>query len=148
VVVTQEVIMPGPVPKRSDQRRRVNKPEIGVDTAPGATSVTWPIADALWHPIARDWYHSLRASGQSAFYEPSDVAVARLVAQGMSELLSADRMSAQLFQSVLSGTTQLMSTEADRRRLRIELARDDIGPSDAELAATADMEAYRQRLGS
>src|SRR4051794_28757056 len=96
----------GPPPKRSDQRRRTNKPEIEIEQAPAAVAVTWPAAEASWHPIAREWSLSLRASGQSAFYEPSDIAVARLVAQGMHELLSADRMSAQLFQSVLAGTTQ------------------------------------------
>jgi hypothetical protein len=136
------------VPKRSDQRRRANKPEIEVDQAPAKGVSDVPAADSSWHPIARGWFDSLALSGQSAFFEPSDWATAQLVAQGMHELLTADRMSAQLFQSVLAGTTQLMSIEADRRRLRIELAKASTGPSPEEMAATADLDAYRQRLGS
>lgn len=138
----------GPPPKRSDQRRRANKPVIDVDTAPAGADVEWPEPDPDWHPIARDWYLSLPRSGQAAFYEPSDIAVARLVAHGMHEVASASKMPAHLFQTVLAGTTLLMSTEADRRRLRIELAKADQGPSAEELAATADMDAYRKRLGS
>ncbi|MBQ1164022.1 hypothetical protein KBZ21_39135, partial [Streptomyces sp. A73] len=50
-----------------------------------------PEPDELWHPIARDWYLSLRASGQAVFYQPSDWAMARYAAELMSRGLNSDR---------------------------------------------------------
>ena len=60
----------GPVPKPSAQRRRVNKPEVPVETAPSAGPAKAPAADPDWHPVARRWYESLSASGQCTFYQP------------------------------------------------------------------------------
>ena len=53
--------MPGPVPKRSDQRRRRNKPE-GLPTvkAAGAGSVKPLAEDRDWHISAKRWYRSLK----------------------------------------------------------------------------------------
>lgn len=142
-----EAVMPGPVPKRTDQRRRANATEIEVSVAP-ATGVTFPKADPSLHPIAREWFDALGQSGQAAFFEPSDVAQAKLLAYVMSDMLNSDRMSAQMFASVLTGASELLTTEGSRRRLRIELAKANEGPSEADLAATADMASYRKRLGS
>lgn len=137
--------MPGPVPKRSDQRRRENKPEIPIDTAPAATDIEIPESDEQWHPIARRWFESLAKSGQSAFYEPSDWAQAYYVAEAMSRNLLVGRFSAQLFAAVLSGASSLLATEGDRRRLRIELERQTTVDADEEAAVTA-LDDYRRRF--
>ncbi len=138
----------GPVPKPAAQRRRQNKPVAPVDETPAGPALTSPPAasDELWHPIAREWFDSLSQSGQSRFFEPSDWALARLGAEMMSSLCSADKPSAQMLMSLLSLTSSLLSTEGDRRRLRLELAR---GPQidedeEASVSALAD---YRNRLG-
>lgn len=136
----------GPVPKRSDQRRRANKPEVPIATAAGAAKVPVPVADEAWHPIARDYFEALRGSGQSAFYEPSDWAHAFLLCEAMSRMLSASRFSAQLFAAVDSASTRLMVTEGDRRRLRVELAREAAADPDEE-AAAATVTDLRSRLG-
>ncbi|MGW2364962.1 phage terminase small subunit [Streptomyces sp. NPDC001667] len=139
----------GPVPKRASARRRRNIPDgpdvVNVPSAPG--TVPWPEPEGTWHPIARDWYSSLALSGQSQFYEPSDVATARYVAEAMSRNLDAGaRFSAQLFAAVNSAMTELLTTEGARRRVRIELER---APAEAEtpagVTAIAD---YRTALGS
>jgi len=138
----------GPVPKRSDQRRRTNKPEDGLEVtkAPAAESVPVPEGDPQWHPIARDWFDSLAKSGQAVFYEPSDWATARYVADAMSRNLSTGRFSAQLFAAVMAASTTLLVTEGDRRRVRLELARAPAGPDAAELTAATDLDAYRSRI--
>lgn len=134
--------MPGPVPKRSSERRRRNKAS-DVESVEFAGVVEAPPADEEWHPIARSWYESLAESGQSQFYEPSDWAHARYVAEAMSVNLSASRFSAQLFASVLSGMTELLTTEGARRRARVEIARELGDESDAPVTAMDD---YRKRL--
>lgn len=136
----------GPVPKRSDQRRRRNKPETPIRQAKGADSVEIPEISPDWHPIARDWYESLAKSGQSQFYEPSDWASARLIAEVLSRLLNqGQRLSGQLFASVLAAMTELLTTEGARRRARIELEREQ--PAE-EPASVAIMAKYRRAAGS
>jgi hypothetical protein len=126
----------GPVPKRSSQRRRRNEPADGsIDTAPAAkVKPVAPGPDGDWHPIAARWYVALGESGQSGFYEPSDWAQAFFVAEAMSRLLAAGRFSAQLFSAVDSATVRLLATEADRRRLRIELEREQASDPDEDAA--------------
>ena len=112
----------GPVPKRSTQRRRTNKesrPEIVRATG----QVEVPAADADWHEIAKGWYEALAASGQARFFEPSDWQAARFVAEAMTTNLNAGRFSAQLFAAVWSAMGDLLTTEGDRRRARLEIER-------------------------
>lgn len=139
--------MPGPVPKRSDQRRRVNKPA-GPELikAPGAKRVARPRVDSNWHPIARDWFKSLGDSGQAQFYEPSDWQNARFVAELMSRALNqGQRISAQLVTAILSAQTDLLTTEGARRRARIELERGEAPPESPSIAI---MDRYRAAAGS
>jgi hypothetical protein len=46
----------GPIPKRSDQRRRTNKPKPSQEivTLQAARVVEIPDADPSWHPVARN----------------------------------------------------------------------------------------------
>lgn len=151
--------MPGPVPKRSDQRRRRNKPEgAEIIQAPAGDEPDWLEPAESWHPIAREWYCSLAASGQSRFYEASDIATAYYVAEAMSRNLQATRerdkttgewvtvgrFSAQLFASVMSAMTDLLTTEGARRRARVELQRGPAQPKPASVTALAD---YRKAAG-
>jgi hypothetical protein len=140
--------MPGPVPKRSDQRRRTNTDGGQVTKAAAAVRVDVPDADEEWHPIAARWYRSLAGSGQSAFYEPSDWAMAFFIAEGMSRCLLAQKMSGQMFTSVAEASTRLLVTEGDRRRLRLELERHSAAGDVDEDAAVTQMDAWRERLGS
>lgn len=122
----------GPVPKRSDQRRRANKPETPIVKATSpARSAARPKPDAHWHPIARDLYVSLADSGQAQFYEPSDWAKARLAAELTSRALAHAKPPGQLLAVVDSMWSSLLATEGDRRRLRVELERPKGGDEEA-----------------
>lgn len=136
----------GPVPERSDRRRRANKPEIDIDTAPGASKVRPPEPDAAWHPIALAWYQSLAASGQSFWYQPSDWAEAVFLAEVMSEALLNGPINGPKLSAILSGSSRLMTTEGDRRRMRIELAR-PVEDED-ETAAVVALDGYRSRFAN
>ena len=137
----------GPVPKRSSERRRRNKPE-GVEVTsvpvPELQPVVRPQADESWHQIARDWYDSLAESGQAVFYEPSDWATARYVAEAMSRGLQASRFSAQLFAAVSSAMTELLTTEGARRRARLEIERGSTG--EEKSAGVTALAEYRKSI--
>lgn len=116
--------MPGPPPKRSDQRRRRNKPTREITKVEGAAEVPVPDADPQWHPVARRWFESLGQSGQSAFYEPSDWATAFAVAETMSRDLHADGpVGGASLAAWLKAMSSLLVTEGDRRRVSVELQR-------------------------
>jgi len=149
----------GPIPHRTEERRRENAPSDGLEVtkAPAAAEVTIPDPDEDWHIIANDWYVSLTESGQSRFYEPSDWMTAYLLAEQISRLLKprfvgfqqyADGGTEPVIRSIpmagadvtalLRGMTSLMVTEGDRRRARLELQRsgEDEGPSASVTAIT------------
>ena len=132
----------GPVPKRSTERRRRNK-DNAVETVSAAGEVRRPDPDPDWHPIALAWFDSLGESGQAQFYEPSDWQAARYVAEVMSRHLSAGRLSAQLFAAVWSAMGELLTTEAARRRARVEVEREGKAPVDAGVSV---LDEYRARL--
>jgi hypothetical protein len=140
----------GPIPKRSEERRRVNKsdgPELIQAPAGGPTDLPdLPGPDELWHPIAADWYLSLRESGQAAFYEPSDWAVARYAADLMSKVLLSERgPNGQLVAALNSVMSSLLTTEGDRRRARMELERKK--PAGTKLASVSPLDSYRDIAG-
>lgn len=138
----------GPVGKRSDavmgHRTKAELAERAGDQAPGAEVVEIPDADPEWHPIARDWYESLAVSGQHRFYEPSDWAVARYVAEGMSRHLNSATFGAQMMATVMHAASELLSTEGSRRRLRLELQRSE--PQQTESPGVTAIEDYKRRL--
>jgi len=153
----------GPVPKRSDQRRRANKPTSGeVSKAPAAAVVPVPETAEEWHPVAQRWFDSLAESGQSRFYEPSDWATAYLVAESISRDLNpqfvgvtAGDSSEPIYEVIpLKGASlsaylkafgNLLTTEGDRRRASIELQREQSVDADEDASVTA-LDSYRAQL--
>lgn len=144
----------GPVPKRSEARRRTNEPETPIDRAPAAETVEVPEPDADWHATARRIWDSLAASGQSRYYEPSDWSAAYLMCESISRDLrpqvvgvvqqgpnAGDIAYAEIplkgaslsaYRAVMA---TLLMTEGDRRRASLELQRGSDGPDpDAERA--------------
>jgi hypothetical protein len=159
----------GPIPKRSDQRRRTNSPASSTvtvtvpDYALAGQVSAWAVPDPEWHPVARRWFESLRASRQSVFYEPSDYAVAYLLAESMSRELSPQPMvvgkgadahvemvllppKGALIAVWLKGMTGLLATEGDRRRAGLELARRPDPATADDLAAVTWLEDASRRL--
>jgi len=132
----------GPAPKREDQRRRRNKTE-PVDRVVPDGQVRGPDLSGEHSTAAVEWYEALRRSGQSVFFEPSDWAYAQhIVCTAIDTYVR--KPSAMMLQSINSAMASLLVTEADRRRLRVELEKAE-GPSEpAELVA---IDSYRKQLG-
>ena len=134
--------MPGPIPKRSEERIRRNKPDVPVDKIPVIGMVKAPelgLVDP--HPLVVDLYRSLSDSAQARFYEPSDYEYARFCLHFADVLLKSQRPSAQLLASVNQMLTDLLVSEGARRRVRLEVERSDTGGEVIDVAGL-----FRQRL--
>ena len=127
--------MPGPVGKRSDQRHgHRTKAEIGdVDKPAAGAALVWYPEDPEWSQTAKWWYESMRVSGQSVFYEQSDVATVYYVAGMISKSTEGNRVNGQLFGAIMSAMSDLLATEGSRRRVKIELQRDTDEPGTSEV---------------
>lgn len=140
----------GPVPKRSDQRRRYDDPgkiEIkGVEGTPPEDIEIEP-ANPLWHPAAKRWYESLGKSAQSVWFEPSDWAQAWVLAEFLDTTLQQGmKPNGQLVATWLHGAAELLTTEGARRRMRIELAKAGAQEDESELAVVSVLDDIRSRL--
>lgn len=131
--------MPGPVPKRSDQRRHRAKRDISRSISEDVWQIPEPDED--WHEVATQWYLSLQNSGQRVYFENSDWAQAFYVAEAMSRSLKSSRLSGQLFSAVISASAELLTTEGARRRMRIELERAN---AEGDVTVATAMAEYRK----
>ena len=151
----------GPVPKRSDQRRRTNAPAKPIDKVPARFQAAVPATDESWHPVAGAWYESLANSGQSTFYEASDWATAFLIAESMSRDLSPQfvgftesgeilketiPLKGASLSAYLRAMAVLMVTEGDRRRLQVELEKPRPADPDED-RSLATITSLQNRLG-
>ncbi|GAA2609543.1 hypothetical protein GCM10010411_49770 [Actinomadura fulvescens] len=137
----------GPVPKRSDQRRRRNENPEGIPTTEvpriGAT-VDAPPLGFVTHDLAMDFYASLARSEQAHYFEPSDWQAARILTMELGRMLNAGKPSGQLYTALWSAMGDLLATEGQRRRLRFEIDRTPSGGEDKQNAAVIDL---AKRLG-
>lgn len=152
----------GPVPKRSTQRRRRNKPDVEIDHAPSAPEAPVPEPMDSWHPIAKAWYESLVKSGQSVFYQPSDWATAFLIAESISRdlkpqvvgvhpetgepIMATIPLKGASLASYLKAMTVLLATEGDRRRARLELQRGGVQEDPDDLASVTAISDWQSKL--
>ncbi len=152
----------GPQGKRPEELRRRNKDKSVQTEGTASTDVVMPPAQEDWHPIAKQIYESLENSGQSEFYEPSDWAMAYMLAESISRDLEPqvvavpERTGEPVFEKVpmkgaslsayLKGFTALMVSEGDRRRAGIALERGGADPKaeQKEAAKVVAMEKYRK----
>lgn len=132
----------GPVPKRSDQRVRRNKPDVAVEKVESIGVVAVPeLGFDDPHFLTVDLYRSLSESAQARFYEPSDYQIARSVLHFLDQQFKTSRPSGQMVQSLFSQLTDLLLTEGARRRVRLEVERAQAG---GDVLEVADL--FRRRL--
>jgi hypothetical protein len=117
--------MPGPVPKRPEERVRRNDDVIPTDKVEVFGDVVVPPLNMPFepHPLVIDFYDGLINSAQAALYEPSDWEYARIVCFMLQTLVTSSKPSSEMYKAWQTATSNLLVTEGDRRRLRIEIAR-------------------------
>lgn len=140
-----------PIPKRSDQLhdKRPSRLEGLTQLAVNNPYYEQPEPNPDWHPIAMQWYESLPKSGQSHYYQASDWATAVMCADLISrEFHRADDpeskkgISPMMIHEIFTQAGNLLTTEGERRRLRLELIRAEKN-DDSEEVVTA-LEQYKQ----
>jgi hypothetical protein len=112
--------------------------------------------------VARNWYDSLALSGQSRFYEPSDWALAYLLAESISmdfsqQVVGFTEKDGAIFgviplkgaslSAYLKAMSSLLVTEGDRRRSRVELERGAVVDEDEAASVTA-LADFQSKLAS
>ena len=129
----------GPVPKRSDQRRRVNKDGGVVERVVVSGSVEPPDPPECASVLSGELWDALAGSGQATFFEASDWWLARLMVVAVDDYVSG-RKSATKLAEIRALATELLMSEGSRRRLRLELDRgsEDVDEERA-VAAVADI---------
>lgn len=132
--------MPGPPPKRSSQRRRRNSDGVEVESAPLRVELEQPECREDLHPRAAGWYRSLASSGQARFYTDSDWQVALICAEAIDLFMKTGR--ATLLAEIRSLQSQLLATEGERRRVKLELERS----KSEESGDVSELDEYRRRL--
>lgn len=137
----------GPIPKRSDQLVRRNKPDTPIDKVTEIGPVRIPTLSlgvgVEVHPIIKDFWDSMKISAQNKFYEPSDWQHARVTLHFLNQLMLSDKPSSVMLAAVNQMLSLLLVTEGDRRRVRLEVER-HLGGEDAKVLQVADL--FRQRL--
>jgi hypothetical protein len=115
--------MPGPVPKRSEDRIRRNVVEIDKVQAFGVVSKPkLGLQDP--HPIIVDFWDSVGESAQTRYYEKSDWQYLRIALHFLDRLLKSKGPSAQMLTVVNQMLVDLLVTEGSRRRVRMEIERE------------------------
>jgi len=95
------------------------------------------------HPLIVDFYESLKASAQSQYYEASDWQHARIVCHFLDSQIKSSKPSGQMLATLNSMMTDMLITEGSRRRVRLEIEREQAAGQVIDLA-----EAFAQRFAN
>lgn len=131
----------GPIPKRSDRRIRRNKDQDQPEIISAIGRVAAPPLGFEAHPMIEDFYDSLQDSAQAQYYEPSDWEFARITLHFLNGQLLAKKPSAQMYAAINTALSNLLVSEGDRRRVKVEIDRET---ATEELADVASI--FRERL--
>ena len=147
----QDKLMPAPKKKPANRTGagtgHANDPRFISVTSGAASDRDFPIptADEGWHPKARSWYNSLKISGQTEFWEPSDWATAVAAADAYNVFLRTH--NASILAQFVRLSERLGATLSDRKKSRIELA-EPAQEDEDEDAADAAVQGWQGRLHS
>jgi len=107
--------------------------------------VKWPRASKNWSYSVKEMYNSVRDSGTSYWYQQSDVTRLRFLCDEIERYKQAGKQSAMMYTALISEMSNLMFSEADRRKANIELQHPE--SSAEEEAQVAHIQDYRKDLG-
>lgn len=123
------------------ERKRKSR---GVTITKGeARQTTIPDPNPEWCKVAYGLWVAAQTSGQADFYQDTDWWMLYFACDQITYLYESGKRSPEFLKGILSMLTNLMFTEADRRKAHIELTEREDEAEDAAVAALAD---YRAAL--
>lgn len=122
----------GPAPKRDANRAGHNAKSEQARTIVCGDDVLVPAPDEAWHPRALETYLDFAQSGQTRYWEPSDWRMLVLACDNLTAHYTSSRPSAEMFKHTVDILKALGATEADRRRMRIEVERNGTGDDSSD----------------
>jgi len=133
----------GPVPKRDSERIRRNKPDVPMATIHAIGAVKVPELDLEDpHSIVVELWQGMVDSAQSKYFEPSDWAFARMTLHfANQQIQKGGRVNGQVLATVASMLSNLLVTEGDRRKVRVEVERTEVRENITDIA-----QLFRDRL--
>ncbi|MEV1109947.1 hypothetical protein AB0I95_14990 [Micromonospora sp. NPDC049751] len=137
----------GPIPNREEDLARPRERKGGdVQEVTKGTALPTkvPHADSDWHPIARKLWDAVKVSGQTTYYQQSDWAYLYSLCDDLSHYKKSFKRSSQMAQVIYAALGNLLVTEGDRRRARIELSEPEPEVKPASVTAIED---YKRSLG-
>jgi hypothetical protein len=138
--------MPGPAPKPASKRRRYNKPAshgaAPPVVAPAAASAAPRSLGFDAQPLVVDMWSALQSSCESRFFSEADWERVRWELWYASQTMG--RPTANAWQQVQHGLTELLVSPAAKRRAAIELKA--AGPDPDADAAVTMLDGYRDKL--
>lgn len=158
----------GPSGKRSDMKNgHRTKAELGEITKGSAgAEIVWFDAPADWQELTRYMYEGIQVSGETKYFEQSDVVAVRYLLENvdisirpyekMSDgktvlddsgkpIMVVPKPNSNLVSAIMSGLGNLGLTEGDRRRMKMELVRDS-GPNEDQENASSVVVSMKDRL--
>ena len=79
-----------------------------------------------WHEIAKMVFNSIKSSGQREFFQQTDWAIAYMTCDEIHRYRQSDSPKAFHLQQIYAALGSLLMTEADRRKVRIELQKPEV----------------------
>jgi hypothetical protein len=131
----------GPVPKRSDQRRRRNVPTGPPVERVGGAATEVPELGIPVLDVVADWYEALAEGPEALFYTPAMWQRARIVAQMLDGVLRSSRPSSQMYAALQQDMKALLVDAGELRRLGIEVQADE-EDGDADTSNVVDWSKY------
>lgn len=106
--------------------------------------VHWPRASKEWSYAVKEFYNSVKNSGQVYWYQQSDIARLRFFCSEMERYTKSGKQSAMMYTALSAEMSNMMISEADRRKANIELQHPaSTEEEDSQVAHIAD---YRDGL--
>lgn len=131
--------------KRSEERTgHRTKAELDVVSNGEMQPVRWPRASKDWCYAVKEFYNGVKNSGQVYWFQQSDIVRLRFLCDEMDRYKKAGKQSAMMYTAITSEMSNLMISEADRRKANIELQHP--ASNAEEDAQVAHIDSYRNGL--
>jgi hypothetical protein len=141
--------MPGPVPKRSDQRlghrSKADKASVTKLRADGQKRGPDLPDDHGLGPLAVRVYESLRTAPQAQFFEDTDWSLAQVLASAVDRFVATGQ--AAILREAMALSARLAMAEGDRRRFRLELQRIAHDEVERHTEIRSSLDAFVERQG-